>query len=144
MPGKQGGIKSWVGSCSPTGTRPIWGTCLGPVPACLLSAARQDLLTPCLNFDGYHVDLEYCRRTVEFLGSDRLIAMTDHTERDLLAEENLRRDEGVVWLRSDGRVAAGSVGYEWHRNRMIKIDLTTEDIDRMFLSTPRAAAMFVP
>jgi phosphoheptose isomerase len=47
---------------------------LGPVPATLLRAAARGQLTPMLNFDGDHVDLEICRRTVEYLGSERLIA----------------------------------------------------------------------
>lgn len=84
---------------------------LGPVPATLLLAAAEGRLTPTLNFDGEHVDLEVCRRTVEFLGSERLIAITDDTESTEMAGESLSRRPGSSLLfRDDGRVAAGSSG----------------------------------
>jgi N-acetylglucosamine-6-phosphate deacetylase len=113
---------------------------LGPVPAVMLQAARDDLLFPCLNFDGHHVDLEICRKTVDHLGSDRLIALTDHTEVDSMAKETLHRDEhSPLWLRDDGAVAAGSSGYEQQRVNMLEIGIDETQIDQMFVANPRRA-----
>src|SRR5215475_10457917 len=87
-------------------------TLLGPVPATMLDAARDGLLMPCINFDGYHVDLALVRKTYDYLGQDRLIVLTDHTEVAEMAREKLIRDgHSGLWLRDDGAVAAGSTGY---------------------------------
>lgn len=113
---------------------------LGPVPAQMLSAARQSLLFPCLNFDGYHVDLEICRRTVDYLGVERLVALTDHTEVATMAQEPLtRNDDNTLWLRDDGAVAAGSSGYEQQRRNMLSIGLDEAAVQRLFMTNPVAA-----
>lgn len=113
---------------------------LGPVSAEMLSAARQSLLFPCLNFDGYHVDLEICRRTVDYLGVERLVALTDHTEVATMAQEPLTRSgHNPLWLRDDGAVAAGSSGYEQQRRNMLSIELDEAAVERLFLTNPVAA-----
>jgi N-acetylglucosamine-6-phosphate deacetylase len=82
---------------------------LGPVPASIVRAAKADRIMPFLNFDGDHVDLEICRRTLDFLGPQRVIGITDDTERPFLAGEHLQRREGNgLWYRSDNIVAAGT------------------------------------
>ncbi|NUT96396.1 MAG: hypothetical protein HOY78_30650 [Saccharothrix sp.] len=82
---------------------------LGPVPACIVRAAAADAIMPFLNFDGDHVDLEICRRTLDHLGPDRVIGITDDTESPALAGEDLAQREGNgLWYRSDGIVAAGT------------------------------------
>ena len=129
---------------------PDWETAdlrdvLGPVPAALLEAARRRLLIPCLNFDGYHVDLDICRRTVDYLGAGNLIALTDHTEVGVMADEKLQRTEhNELWLRSDGAVAAGSLGYEQQRQNMLQIGLTGEEITTIFATNPHAAIAYRP
>lgn len=116
---------------------------LGPVPAALLAATLKGLLMPCLNFDGYHVDLEVCRKTVEYLGVDRLIALTDHTELPTMAAESLTRDEySGLWLRDDGAVAAGSAGHVPQTRNMRSIGLSEEAIRKLFFTTPRRAIAY--
>lgn len=96
---------------------------LGEVAAMLLRAAADGRLTPTLNFDGEHVDLEICRRTVEFLGVERLIAITDDTESLEMAGESLYRRSGSTLLfRDDGRVAAGSGGVATQERNLRSID----------------------
>lgn len=113
---------------------------LGPVPAEMLNAARQSLLFPCINFDGYHVDLEICRRTVDYLGVERLIALTDHTEVATMAHEPLTRsDHNPLWLRDDGAVAAGSSGYELQRQNILSIGLDETAVRHLFVTNPVAA-----
>ena len=113
---------------------------LGPVPAAMLRAAEDALLFPCINFDGYHVDLEICRRTVEYLGPDRLIALTDHTDVATMAQEPLSRSEhSPLWLRDDGAVAAGSSGYEQQRRNILSLGFDEDAVQRMFVTNPVAA-----
>jgi len=120
-------------------------TQLGPVPAAMLLAARARRLTPALNFDGGHVDLEICRLTVEFLGADRIIAITDHTETLTLAEEPLVRDEYTRLLyRSDGVLAASSVTHEEQQRNMRLIGMTPDAICLVQYETPIAALRFKP
>jgi hypothetical protein len=84
-------------------------TVLGEVPACIIKAAMADQVMPFLNFDGDHVDLTICARTLAHMGPQRLIGITDDTELPLLAGEDLSHREGNgLWYRSDGIVAAGT------------------------------------
>jgi N-acetylglucosamine-6-phosphate deacetylase len=118
---------------------------LGPVPAVLLHAAREGLLTPALNFDGFHVDLQICKRTVDYLGSSRLIAMTDDTDATTLSGEILyRKRDSPLQYRRDGVVAAGSSDYPTQVANMLRIGLSAEDIALMFGSVPNAALRFAP
>jgi len=118
------------------------GELLGPVPAELLAATREGLLTPCLNFDGKHVDLEVCRLAVGYLGSDRLIALTDHIEVDQMANEKLTKAPNGLWMRNDGVVAAGSTGYERQLENMATIGITGDAATKLFDTVPRAAIQF--
>jgi len=116
---------------------------LGPVPATMLAAAREDLLMPCINFDGYHVDLDICRRTFDYLGADRLIALTDHTEVPVMASERLIRDDSTgLWLRDDGAVAAGTTGHCQQRANMRACGLSDQAVEKLFLTNPRAAIAY--
>jgi hypothetical protein len=118
---------------------------LGPVPAALLRAARNRLLTPAINFDGFHVDLQICRRTVDYLGSDRLIAMTDDTDLNSMAGEHLHQiADNPLRYRSDDAVAAGSSDYRVQIRNMTAIGMTSEDIELMFGSLPEAALRHTP
>lgn len=114
---------------------------LGLVPATLLREAAADRLTPVLNFDGHHVDLRVCARTVAYLGSRRLILITDNTEVDEMAGEPLatREDAGGLWYRRDGRVAAGQSGMSVQLANLRAIGLGQDDIARLVSTVPRAA-----
>jgi len=113
---------------------------LGPVPATLLREARKGRLTPVLNFDGQHVDLRICARTVEYLGAEHLILITDDTEVDHMAGEPLeyRQDGGDLWYRGDGRVAAGR-GDMWSQvDNLRELGLGQDDIESLVSTVPRA------
>jgi N-acetylglucosamine-6-phosphate deacetylase len=108
------------------------------VPAALLEAARDGRLLPCLNFDGFHVDLAVCRRTTEYLGAGALIAITDHTETFSMAGEELHpAQDSSLWYRDDEVVAAGSKGLEWQIENMRRIGLAESDIYAMTTENPR-------
>lgn len=118
---------------------------LGPVPATMLESAMTGLLMPCINFDGVHVDLAVVRQTVEWLGCERLIALTDHTDVLSMAGETLTRDpDNGLLLRDDGAVAAGSSGPDRHRANMRAIGMSEEDIQAVFWKNPRRAIAFQP
>jgi len=120
-------------------------TLLGPVPAALLIAAQEERLTPALNFDGGHVDLGICRLVVEFLGADRVIAITDHTENRMLAGEPLYRDDQTSLLyRRDGVLAASGVTHEGQRVNMKNLGMTDHEIALVQYRTPLAALRYRP
>jgi N-acetylglucosamine-6-phosphate deacetylase len=113
---------------------------LGPVPATMIRAARDGLLMPCLNFDGYHVDPEVCGRTLRHLGPRRLIALTDHTEVTSMAQERLSRSvHSGLLLRDDGAVAAGSLGYEQQRANILGLGFDEATVRALFVTNPKAA-----
>lgn len=118
---------------------------LGPVPATLLEAARERRLTPAINFDGFHVDLEICRRTVEYLGADRLIAMTDDTEINMMAGEYLHQStKNPLRYRDDGVVAAGATGPDKQIINMTSINISQSEIQVMFGSLVLEVLQFTP
>lgn len=116
---------------------------VGPVPAAMLAMAADGRLFPCLNFDGYHVDLAVAERTVDYLGAGKLIVLTDHTEVATMAREELTDDGSYLWRRDDGKVAAGMSGPERQRENMTSIGLSDGDIDRMFWTNPKNAVEYV-
>jgi N-acetylglucosamine-6-phosphate deacetylase len=110
---------------------------LGPVPAALLEATREGRLLPCLNFDGFHVDLAVCQRTAEYVGAGSLIAITDHTETLSMAGEELHPDhDSSLWYREDDIVAAGSKDLEWQIENMRRIGLGESEIYSMTTENP--------
>jgi N-acetylglucosamine-6-phosphate deacetylase len=110
---------------------------LGPVPAALLEAAREGRLLPCMNFDGHHVDLAVCRRTVEYLGAESLIAITDHTETHSMAGEDLHSPtDASLWYRDDEIVAAGRKDLAWQVENMRQIGLDEAGIHSMTTRNP--------
>lgn len=118
---------------------------LGSVPAALLRATRHNRLTPALNFDGGHVDLTICRRVVDYLGASRVIAMTDHTEIQMLAGEPLSKDiDTNLFYRGDGVLAASAVNHEQQLHNMVRIGIDSAAIHELFFQTPLAALNYVP
>lgn len=113
---------------------------LGAVPAALLRAAKQEELLPFLNFDGDHVAPEVCKRTLDYLGLERVIGITDDTARPSLAGEELqRRDDNGLWYRSDGAVAAGTGDFERQKANLRQIGFGEDDISQLFSTNPRRA-----
>lgn len=120
-------------------------TLLGPVPATLVRAAADGKLLPFLNFDGDHVDLQICRRVLEFLGPERLIGITDDTELASLAGEGLHHREGSrLWYRSDGIVAAGTGHYSVQRANLLALGASEADVRQLFELNPRRVAAPLP
>lgn len=93
-----------------------------------------------MNFDGAHVDLAVCQRTVEYLAPERLIAITDHTEVPGMAGEALHRLDGsTLWMREDDVVAAGSLGIEAQIANMREIGMSDVSIALVVSVNPRQA-----
>lgn len=97
---------------------------LGDVPAALMRAAYEGSLTLCLNFDNEHVDLDVCRRVVELVGTDSVIAMTDRTDTNSLARQKLEKKEGSLWYQERGIVAAGSRSIDYQMSNIRSIGLS--------------------
>ena len=70
-------------------------TLVGEVPGTLMRAAKEGLLTICMNFDSEHVDLEVARRVVELVGSEGIIAMTDRIDTDSMYN-HWRKLKGII------------------------------------------------
>jgi hypothetical protein len=118
---------------------------LGSVPAALLRAAINNRLTPALNFDGGHVDLLICRRVMDYLGSSRVIAMTDHIEVQMLAGEPLSKDISTnLFYRGDGVLAASAANHEQQFSNMVSIGISSAEIQQLFFQTPLAALNYTP
>lgn len=85
---------------------------LGEVPGTILQLAFAGLVVPSLNFDGDHVDLAICRKVVDLVGADRLIAMTDlvAASRMLCGKTLSMSFENTLMYQDGGIVAAGSQG----------------------------------
>lgn len=110
---------------------------LGPVPAMLLESARAGEILPFLNFDGDHVDLEICKRTVDFLGAQNIIGITDDASVAVLAGEQLHhRDGNGLWYREDGMVAAGSGYIDRQLDNLRQLGLTEWQIHQIFATNP--------
>lgn len=128
---------------------PSWGDVdvrYGEVPAALLRAARDGRLLPCLNFDGDHVDLEFCRQVVELLGPDRVIGITDRVERHQLLGNALKPSaENSLLYQDEGLVAAGTQGIDRQMQNMRKIGLDEAQLWKIFGFTPaRALGLATP
>lgn len=111
---------------------------LGPVPATIMRAGVDGKLIPVLNFDGEHVDLSICEKTVEFLGADRMIAISDDTLAAHMAGQTLiTHPWSSLRFREDGRVAAGSTGMDGQMANMRRLGLKEEQIIAMCCENPR-------
>jgi len=110
---------------------------LGEVPAILLRAAREGYLLICLNFDGDHIDLEICRRIVQLLGPDRIIAMTDRTDCNQLGDQKLESHYGnSLRYQNESVLAAGSQSIDQQIHNMRDISLSEEQIWKMTCFVP--------
>lgn len=102
---------------------------LGPVPATMIRNTLKGLVKLCQNFDGEHVDLAIVRKTVELVGAENMLMMTDSIESRRLAGRMLTMKEGSTLLyQSEGIVAAGSQNVLQQINNMFAIDLSLEQI----------------
>lgn len=111
---------------------------LGPVPATMIRNAKKGIVKICQNFDGEHVDLAIVQKTVELVGSDNLLMMTDSIESKLLAGRDLHHEnESTLLYQQDGIVAAGSQSVEQLIRNMQRIDLSNIDVLKITSENPR-------
>lgn len=110
---------------------------IGPVPASIMRAGRDKRLSVCLNFDGEHVDLFYCRKAVKFLGAEHIMGITDHTEVDNLAGEALHTIPGSsLFWQNRGLVAAGSQAIPRQLSNIASCGLSARESWMMFAWRP--------
>ncbi|MFU8649745.1 N-acetylglucosamine-6-phosphate deacetylase [Lysinibacillus sp. RSDA_15] len=116
---------------------------VGPVPAKLLNAAKDGLVTICINFDGEHVDLEVCKKIIELIGSENITAMTDHLDNNRMGNLILnKRKESSLWFKDDGIVAAGSSTMEIQMTNLRRIGIPEKDIWKICSFSPARLLRF--
>ena len=102
---------------------------VGIVPATMIRNAHKGIVKLALNFDGEHVDLAVVRRTVELVGAENLMMMTDSIESKRLAGRQLVMRKGSSLLyQEEGVVAAGSQNVSKQISNMLRIGLSTDQI----------------
>jgi len=85
------------------------GEYLGPVPATMIRNARKGYVKLCQNFDGEHVDLTIVKKTIELVGAENMLMMTDSVEGKRLAGRNLYiKEDSTLLYQHHGIVAAPS------------------------------------
>jgi N-acetylglucosamine-6-phosphate deacetylase len=111
---------------------------LGPVPGAIIKAAAQKRrITPCLNFDGEHVDIAISTRLLELIGSENVIGMTDRIESRRLGGRELERspDNHLLYQR-EGLVAAGSQEIPVQVSNALLAGVRPEDVWNIFCFVP--------
>jgi hypothetical protein len=110
---------------------------LGPVPAVMIKNARRGIVKICQNFDGEHVDLAVVKKTVELVGPENMLMMTDSIESKCLAGRALKMGEGSTLLyQEQDIVAAGSQTVQHQIFNMIAIGLSQHQITTITSSVP--------
>lgn len=110
---------------------------LGVVPATMIRNAKKGLVKIAMNFDGEHVDLAVAKKTVELVGAENMLMMTDSIESKRLAGRDLSMHEGSTLLyQSEDIVAAGSQGVLVQIKNMIHIGLTPREIKLITQDVP--------
>ncbi|MBI1926072.1 hypothetical protein HYR99_17695 [Candidatus Poribacteria bacterium] len=118
---------------------------MGPVPAALLHGAKGGILKLCLNFDGEHVDLEISKRTIEILGSEHLMIMTDRIPNGVSGGQQLHQPPGSTLLyQNQGIVAGGSQSLSQQIQNMRSIGIAEEDIRNIVCLVPAGVLKIPP
>ncbi|MWC28623.1 N-acetylglucosamine-6-phosphate deacetylase [Paenibacillus sp. MMS18-CY102] len=119
-------------------------TLVGEVPGTLIRAAKEGLLTICMNFDSEHVDLEVARRVVELVGSQGIIAMTDRIDTDSMCGQSLEKIEGNnLWYQGKGYVAAGSYTIDRLMHNIRSIGFNEQTVWNLTSFVPLQAAGYL-
>lgn len=112
-------------------------TSLGIVPTTIIRNAIAGHVKICQNFDGEHVDLAIVKKTVELVGPQNILLMTDSIESKRLAGRELTLKPGSSLLYQDEDiVAAGTQGVFKQIMNMISIGLTDSQIQLITKITP--------
>ena len=110
---------------------------VGIVPAVIIRNAQKGIVKICQNFDGEHVDLAIVKKTVELVGANNMMMMTDSIESKRLAGYNLTMKEGSTLLYQDkGIVAAGSQTVSHQIKNMLNMGLAVEEIELITHQVP--------
>lgn len=110
---------------------------LGPVPATLMTLAKQGKIVLSINFDGDHVDRELALAITDHVGHDNVCLMTDRCERDSLAGQNLTLgSENTLLYQAGGIVAAGTKGVLQQISELLRHDVSGEVVNRLVGRTP--------
>lgn len=111
---------------------------LGPVPAVIIRNALEGLVKPCINFDGEHVDLEVLKKTVELVGAENILLMTDSIESKSLGGNKLfAKEDSSLLYQEEGIVAVGTQGLERQISNMLSMGLNMEQINLITNINPR-------
>ncbi len=103
---------------------------LGYVPATMIRNARNGIVKIAMNFDGEHVDLAIVKKTIELVGAENIIMMTDSIESKILAGRHLTQKPGSSLLYQDEDiVAAGSTGVQQQIENLRSIHVSESDIE---------------
>ncbi len=102
---------------------------LGLIPATIIKYAKKGLVKIAMNFDGEHVDLAIVKKTVEIVGAENLIMMTDSIESKMLANKKLTQlQDSTLLYQDENIVAAGSQNIASQIKNMQLIGLTAGEI----------------
>jgi hypothetical protein len=103
---------------------------LGPVPAVMIRNARKGLVKTCQNFDGEHVDFSIIKQSINLIGAENMLMMTDSIESKCLAGKKLSMKEGSTLLyQEEGVVAAGTQNTLQQVENMFSIGLSIQQVE---------------
>lgn len=110
---------------------------LGIVPATMIRNAKKGHVKIAMNFDGEHVDLAIVKRTIEIVGAENFLMMTDSIESKRLAGRDLMQKKNCSLLyQQEDIVAAGSLDIKQQLKNMQKIGLTDKQIQQITVINP--------
>lgn len=110
---------------------------LGTVPAIMIDAALDGLVKLCMNFDGDHVDLEISKRTVELVGAENFLLMTDRIQGQVLGGQRLTKsNENSLLYQQEGIVAGGSQFVVQQLYNMRQVGIPEHAIQQIGLTNP--------
>jgi N-acetylglucosamine-6-phosphate deacetylase len=109
---------------------------LGPVPATLIKYAKKGAVKISLNCDGDHVDIDICRRAIEFVGADNLMLMTDRIQSEILAGQRLHRhDKNSLLYQREGIVSGGTQSILRQLGNLMRAGVSSSDILKLSYGT---------
>lgn len=112
---------------------------LGPVPAALVRQAWKGNLKICLNFDGDHVDIDVCRKSVGLIGADNVLLMTDRISGKRFGGRLLQSHADNSLLYQDqGIVAGGTQSVVSQLGNMMRAGMNSGDIHQIAYVNPHA------
>jgi N-acetylglucosamine-6-phosphate deacetylase len=113
---------------------------LGIVPATLIRYAKRGAVKLSINCDGDHVDIEICKRTIEFVGADNIMLMTDRIQSEILAGQRLEKnDSNSLLYQRAGIVAGGTQSIMRQLGNLMTVGVPSSDILKLSHGTANLA-----